>query len=224
MGSRAPITLLLLKVCTTKGQNPSPWGQLPAGSSALCWPCADISFSHALPICPQWDQANCPCILAASPGHSCPHLTWAALVPCFPVAHSWGLVNWGCFLGSGLPFVAVTRASSVLGVLLDESVHAEVLRPQTRAPGEEGPQKDPGCRVRPQGRGTALSLPSRGSTAGVTSVHLCHEIQSPVSTKRTGLGPGRVSAMFKPQVEVFYLFLDLRNLKIIKLKSSKGWL
>lgn len=146
------------------------------------------------------------------PGHSCPHLTCAALVPCFPVAHSWGLGNLGCFLGSGLPFVAVTRASSVLGVLLDESVHAEVLRPQTRAPGEEMPQKDPGCRVRAQGRGTALSLPSRGSTAGVTSVHLCHEIQSPVSTKRTGLGPGRVSVMFKPQVDVFCLFLDLRNL------------
>ena len=62
-----PPSLLLLGVCTTKGQNHSPWGQLPAGSSALCWPCADISFSHASPVCPQWDQANCPCILAASP-------------------------------------------------------------------------------------------------------------------------------------------------------------
>ena len=84
------------------------------------------------------------------------------------------------------------------------------------------PRKDPRCRVRAQGRGTVLSLPSRVSTAGVTSVHLRREIQSPVSTKRTGLGPGRVSAMFKPQVDVFSLFLDLRNPKIIKLNSSKG--
>lgn len=105
------------------------------------------------------------------PGHSCPHLTWAALVPCFPVVHSWGLVNLGCFLGSGLPFVAVTRASSVLGVLLDESLHAEVLMlASDKAFWRRGASERP--RVQGQGPGSGHSpLPAvKGVNCGC---HLC---------------------------------------------------
>lgn len=133
--------------------------------------------------------ARLPRELSARVGgpHSRPHSTWAAPLPCSPV-NSWHLLSLGGFLGSGPPFVAITRASSVLGTLLGESVHAKVVVLTSDRPlGEEVPQNDPGGSTGAPAQGVAHSL--------LSGCYLCacgHEIQSPVSTKRTGLGPGRV--------------------------------
>ena len=78
----------------------------------------------------------------------------------------------------------------MLGTLLDGSVHAKVVvLTSDRPPGEEVPQNAWG------------SGSERGPLPAVWDVgcggYLCacrHEIQSPVSTKHTCVGPGRVSS------------------------------
>ena len=84
--------------------------------------------------------------------------------------------------------MAITRASSGLGTLLGESVRAKVVvLTSDRPPGEEVPQNDPGGSAGARAQGVVVSLLS-----GCYPCACGHEIQSPVPTKRTGLGPGRV--------------------------------
>lgn len=81
----------------------------------------------------------------------------------------------------------------------------------------------PGCRVEVQHSSCLISegTPLSGQTARVSPLHKWHEIRSSVSTECTSLGPGRLLDVFISKVNMFCLFVGLRNLKIIKLNSSK---
>ena len=69
--------------------------------------------------------------------------------------------------------MAITRASSVLGTLLGESVHANVVvLTSDRPPGEEVPQNNPGCSAGAQAQGVVLPLLAGMSAVGVTPVHV----------------------------------------------------